>query len=75
MAGITLEQAQTKLDQYLAAETAALEGQSYTIAGRTLTRANLDEIRRGIDAWDRRCKELAATAGGRGRARVIAPRW
>lgn len=71
MAGITLSQAQAQLDAYLAAETAVLTGQSYEIAGRKLTRANLDIIQAGIKAWDGRVKELGRTARGRGRSRTV----
>lgn len=75
MAGITLTQAETQLAAYLAAETKVLSGQSYDFNGRSLTRANLSEIRSGITTWDRRVKELSAKVNGTGRARIIAPRW
>jgi hypothetical protein len=71
MAGITLEQAQAQLDSYLKAETAVLEGQSYEIAGRKLTRANLSDIHAGITVWNRRVGELSARATGRGRSRTV----
>ncbi len=38
-----------RLKRYVEAEIAVLSGQSYTIGGRTLTRANLSEIRKAID--------------------------
>lgn len=75
MAGITLSQAETQLAAYLAAETKVLSGQSYQFQGRTLTRANLNEIRLGIETWDRRVKNLTAKAGGRGRGVTINPGW
>jgi len=75
MAGITLAQAETQLAAYLAAETAVLTGQSYQFNGRSLTRANLAEIREGISAWDNRVKELTAKASSRGRAVTLNPRW
>ncbi len=75
MAGITLEQAQAQLDKYLTAETKVLSGQAYELAGRSLTRANLKEITKGIEIWDRRVKELSASASGRGRSRIISPNW
>ncbi len=62
MAGITLAQAESKLAEYLAAETAVLTNQSYTIEGRSLTRADLAQIQQGIDIWNRRVKRL--TRGG-----------
>lgn len=71
MAGITQQQAQTQLDAYLAAETAVLSGQSYEIAGRKLTRANLADIQSGIKLWNSRVIALAGTARGRTRSRTI----
>jgi len=62
MAGITLAQAQAKLDLWMAAEDRVASGQSYTIAGRSLERADLAEIEATIDRWDRRVKRL--TRGG-----------
>ena len=38
-----------RLRHYYAAERAVLSGQSYTVGNRTLTRANLAEIRAAID--------------------------
>lgn len=58
MAGITLAQAETQLAAWLAADTAVAEGQSYTISGRSLTRANAKEIRDNIVFWDKRVKRL-----------------
>jgi len=71
MSGITLEQAQAQLAIYLAAETAVLASQSYEIAGRKLTRANLSEIQAGITTWDDRVKKLDRRARGSTRARTI----
>lgn len=68
MAGITLSVAQARLDAYLAAEAAVLTGQSYEIAGRKLTRANLSDIQIGIRIWNQRVQSLAS---GR---RAIVPR-
>lgn len=59
MAGITLADAEARLAEYMAAETKVLSGQSYTIAGRSLTRANLKEIQDGIALWDSRVKRLS----------------
>lgn len=74
MAGITLEQAEAKLNEYLAAETAALQNQSYSIAGRSLTRANLKEIQDGITYWNQKVQELDRNSSGRGRTVVMRPR-
>lgn len=73
MAGITLAQAEAQLASYLAAETAVLTGQSYEIAGRKLTRANLAEIQKGIEIWNGRATTLAASSAGASRARTIVP--
>lgn len=62
MAGITLAQATAKLTLWMAADDAVATGQSYNIAGRTLTRANVKEIRDNIDFWERKVQRL--TAGG-----------
>jgi hypothetical protein len=69
MAGITLAQAQARLDAYLAAELAVLGGQEYEIAGRRLKRANLKEIRDGIQIWEERVKDLSRSS-----RRAIVPR-
>lgn len=72
MVGITLSQAQARLDLYLAAEAAVLAGQEYEIAGRRLKRADLKEIRAGVEAWNTRVQSLAR--GGR-RAVTARPCW
>lgn len=71
MAGITLLQAQTQLDAYLAAETAVLTGQSYEIAGRKLTRADLDSIQKGVELWNTRVGALSHQQQGRSRSRTV----
>jgi len=71
MAGITLLQAQTQLNVYLAAETAVLSGQKYEIAGRMLQRANLAEIQAGIELWNIRVINLSSRASGRSRSRTV----
>lgn len=71
MAGITLAQAQTQLNAYLAAETAVLSGQKYEIAGRMLMRANLAEIQMGVTLWNTRVTDLNRSSSGRSRARTV----
>lgn len=51
MAGLTLALAESRLIAYMAAEEAVLLNQSYEIAGRRLTRADLADIQRGITYW------------------------
>jgi hypothetical protein len=66
--------AQQQLDLYIAAEAAVLLNQSYEIAGRKLTRANLGDIQQGIELWSQRLTTANAQAAGRGRARTIVSR-
>lgn len=60
--------AQAHLDLWLAANQAASLGQSYSITtengSRSLTRADLTEIRSEISFWSRQVKELTAQAQG-----------
>lgn len=66
MAGITLAQAEEKLATYMAAEDAIMNrGQSYSINGRSLSRADLGEIREGIDYWQSKVQTLSASGSGR----------
>jgi hypothetical protein len=58
MAGLTKAQAETQLALWLAADTAVATGQSYSIAGRSLTRANAAEIRENIKFWNAQVKSL-----------------
>lgn len=73
MAGITVAQAQARLDAWLDADAAVSGNQSYTINGRVLTRANAAEIRKNIDYWDDKVKTLSARSGGRGSIRYGVP--
>lgn len=59
MAGITQAQADEQLILWLAADAAVASGQSYTIGGRSFTRANSAEIRQNIEFWDRKARQLA----------------
>ena len=45
MSGITLAQAQTQLNLWLAADTAVASGQSYSIAGRQFSKIPIDTLR------------------------------
>jgi hypothetical protein len=57
--------ATTMRDLYIAAETAVLLGQSFEIAGRKLSRADLAEIRKGRAEWEQRVRDETAVAAGR----------
>ena len=53
------------LAAYIAAEKAVLQGQSYTILNRSLTRVNLAEIRNGRREWQAKVNaEQSAATGG-----------
>ena len=62
----------TRLDLYLKAEAAILEGaQSYSIGSRHLTRADLAEIRKMITTLEDGIDELEAAAMGGSRRKCI----
>lgn len=58
MAGITLEMAKAKLQQYLDAEAKILSGQKVVMDGDELTMADLAAVQQGIKIWDERCQRL-----------------
>lgn len=68
MAGITLTQAQAQLDAYLAASLAVAKGQSYSIDGRAVTKADARVIRENITHWSGEVKRLTP---GRKRVRYL----
>lgn len=70
MAGITLETAQKHLDAWLEAEIQVTNAQSYTIGSRTLTKANLTEIRNAIEYWQQKVTILENLKKNNGRSRV-----
>lgn len=59
MAGITLAQAEAQLQVWMDASTAVASGQSYTIADRSLTRADARAIQQQIQYWDQKVKALS----------------
>lgn len=76
MAGITLEIAKRHLEEWLEAELVLTTAQSYTLRNRTLTRANLTEVRNSIKFWNDKVNELEniKNTGGRNRIRRVLPR-
>ncbi|MBE6901409.1 MAG: hypothetical protein E7478_02950 [Ruminococcaceae bacterium] len=76
MAGITYEKAVQHLEMWLGAEEACATGQSYTIGTRSLTRANLGEIRSQIEYWNGWVTKLKRKENGGGRNRIyrVVPR-
>ncbi|WP_110636256.1 hypothetical protein [Salinicola salarius] len=59
-----VQQAQDMVGFYIEAEMAVLQGQSFSKNGRTLTMANLAEIRKGREYWERRVQQLRGRGGG-----------
>ncbi len=65
MAGLTQAQAEAQLALYIAAEEKVLSGQEYSIGSRRLKRADLAEIREGIQFWNAEVQRLSNGAGVR----------
>ena len=76
MAAITLETAKKHLEMWLEAESEVAINQSYTIGGKSFTRANLGEIRKQIEYWSNKLQALENIAKRKGRNRVyrVVPR-
>ncbi len=74
--GITFEIAQKHLDAWLEAELEVTTHQSYTIGSRSLTKANLSEIRKQIEYWSDQVARLEniEKRGGRNRVYRAVPR-
>lgn len=68
--GISLKTAQEHLEMWLNAEAEIATSQSYTIGTRTLTRANLKEVRDQIKFWQSKVAELEKAKSGKGRNRA-----
>ena len=71
MAAIELEQAKKHLNMWLEAESEVAVNQSYTIGGKSFTRANLGEIRKQIEFWNNKVQQLENLAKKKGRNRVF----
>ncbi|MCB9993112.1 MAG: hypothetical protein H6873_05595 [Hyphomicrobiaceae bacterium] len=76
MAGITIDQAQSHLDLWLAADEAVATGQEFEIetangGRRKLRRADAAEIRNRIDYWNGKVEQLTRQAQGRTGVRYV----
>ena len=71
-----LEIARKHLDAWLNAELEVTTHQSYTIGSRSLTKADLGQIRKQIEFWQNRVAQLENTGkrGGRNRVVRVVPR-
>ena len=58
------------LDAWLEAELQITAGQSYSIDGKTVTKANLSEVRNSVKYWERQVTLLKRKKKGKGRVRV-----
>lgn len=67
---MSLERAKIHLDAWYQAEIAVSTGQSYTIGNRTLTRANIKDIKQQINYWENRVKAMSGKKRRRS-ARII----
>lgn len=61
---LSLAEAQALRAAYLAAIQAIATGQSYTIGTRTLTRANLAEVKKSFAEYDQLVSSLSAGGSG-----------
>jgi len=57
---MTLTEAIAHRDAWLAADLAVAQNQSYTIEGRTLSRADASEIGRRLTYWENMVRKLTA---------------
>ena len=76
MAGITLKNAKKHLNAWREAELEVTTNQSYTIGSRSLTRADLSDIREQIAFWEGKVAALEnlEKRGGRNRIIRVVPR-
>ncbi len=65
--------AESRLLLYYKAEKAILSGQSYSVEGLTLTRANLKDVQNMIAELEKKVAKLKASS--RPKFRVVRPGW
>lgn len=73
MPKITLEEAKMNYQLWREAELTLATGQSYSIAGRSLTRLNLKEVLERIRYWGRLVDQLENPGRRRSRTRAFTP--
>jgi hypothetical protein len=74
MADLTREEIEAKRDAAMAALEAVTSGQSYTIDGQTLMRADIPGIKTMIGLWERKLINFDDLAAG-DQAGVIETKW
>ncbi len=77
MAVISLTQAQTLLDNWLALLTklSASPAQSVTFEGQSYTSRDINQVQAQVDHWESKVKELARQAARKTRAVRVTPAW
>jgi len=73
MAGITLAQAQAKLALWMAADDKVANGQTYSIGGRSLSRADARLIQENIKFWNDWVVRLSDGGNGGVLVKAITP--
>ena len=58
---VDIAQARSMRDDWIAAERAVMTGQSYSIGGNQITRADLSKIRESIEYWNKKLRSLEGT--------------
>jgi len=58
---ITLQTARDALNAWIKADLSVAKGQSYVMNGRSITLANIREIREQIHYWERRIAALSSS--------------
>ncbi len=71
MSNERLEKTKQRLSDYYEAEIAILSSQSYSISGKTLTRANLKEVQEMIKILEGQVSGLENKKGNRKTRRII----
>ena len=74
MAAWTLEMARARLQMWLDADEAVATNQSYTIAGRSFTRADAEVILERVRFWRREVGRLERGRGSGARVVRVLPR-
>ncbi len=64
MAGMTQAKAQAAYDAAEAAYLRAVNYQSYSIAGRSISRQRIEDLRNDMEYWDNKLKEFTEDSSG-----------
>ena len=72
---MTVVEAQTHLDAWIAADLAISRGKSYAIGDRQLTRQDAAEVGNRISYWQRTVNALKAEAAGNSNPTIKVATW